>query len=393
MADGVNRAAKIGLAVVVLAAAGFGAVRFAGSRPLAVEVVGPVDDVPVQVFGLGTQEARVSARIGFETSAALVELHADHGDHVRKGALLARLQDGEQRAKVAKAQAGVAAAETALAKAIALADRARVIARQKAQIHERRRSLVEQRTVSVEVAEQAEMDSRVAAADLSIAERDIEVARTNLDNARAQLKLDEVLLERHRLVAPFDGVIVSRQRELGSVLNPGEALFTLVDPATLWIQAFVDEGRAGELALGQPAEIRLRSRPGAIFTGAVSRIGIENDRVGEERRIFVACRTCPTEFHLGEQAEVIVTTRRLPQALAVPETAMRITGPADAVVWIVRDGVLAQATVRHGARLLDGRAEITGGVADGARIVAPLPASGLAEGRAVRIVEPAKGAS
>lgn len=385
-----NRAATIGLAITLVAAAGFGAVRLAASRPLPVEVVGLADDVAVQVFGLGTQEARVSARIGFETSAALVELNADHGDHVRKGALLARLQDGEQRAKVAKALAGVTAAETALAKAKALADRARLIARQKDQIRERRQSLVEKRTVSVEVAEQAEMDARVAAADLSIAERDIEVARTGLDNARAQLKLDEVLLERHRLVAPFDGVVINRQRELGSVLNPGEALFTLVDPATVWIQAFVDEARAGELALGQPAEIRLRSRPGESFTGIVARIGLENDRVGEERRVFVDCRDCPAEFHLGEQAEVIVTTRRIAQALTVPETAMRMTGPAEAVVWMVRDGVLSQTSVRHGARLLDGRAEITGGITDGAQIVAPLPSSGLLDGRAARIMEAAK---
>lgn len=382
-----NRAVKIVAVVAALAVVGVGALRLAALRPLAVDVATPRSDVPVRVFGLGTQEARISTKLGFETSAALIELGADHGDRVARGTLLARLQDDEQRARVDKSRAGVRAAETALAKAEALAERAKVIARQKAQINDRRQSLVERRTVSVEAAEQADMDARVAAADEAIAVGDVDVARVGLDTARAQLVLDEVLLDRHRLVAPFDGVVVARLRELGAVMNPGEALFTLVDPATVWIQAFVDESRAGDLAVGQPAEVRLRSRPGDVFAGTVARVGLENDRVGEERRLFVDCRDCPAEFHLGEQAEVVVTTRRLAEALLVAETAVRRTGPAEGVVWIVDGGRLAEATVRLGARLLDGRVEILGGLPAGARVVAHLPASGLVAGRAARVVE------
>lgn len=386
-----NRAAKIALAAVGVAAVGFGAVRFNAARSLAVEVAAPAADVSVQVFGLGTQEARISSKLGFETAAALIELRVDHGDRVAKGDVLARLQDGEQRARVDKSRAGVSAAETALAKARAQAERAEVIARQKKQINDRRQSLVERRTVSVETAEQSEMDARVAVADQAIAEGDVEVARVGLDTARAQLVLDEVLLERHRLVAPFDGVVIARLRELGAVMNPGEALFTVVDPATVWIQAFVDESRAGDLAVGQPAEVRLRSRPGDTFIGTVARVGLENDRVGEERRLFVDCRDCPAEFHLGEQAEVVVTTRRLATALAVAETVVRMTGPAEGVVWVVDGGVLREAKVGLGAHLLDGRVEIVGGLPSGARVVAPLPASGLVAGRAAHIVEPTAG--
>lgn len=388
-----TRAAKIALLVAGLVAAGLGGRAFLVSRPLSIEVAAPARDVAVRVFGLGTQEARISSRLGFETSAALVEVHADHGDRVKRGDLLATLQDGEARARAQKSRAGVEAAKSALAKAEALAERARLIARQKGQINDRRQSLVERRTVSVETAEQAEIDARVAEADQSIAERDIEVARVNLDTAEAQLRLDEVLLERLRLTAPFDGVVTARLRELGAVMNPGEALFTLVDPATVWIQAFVDEARAGDLAVGQPAEVRLRSRPGETFAGTVARVGLENDRVSEERRLFVDCRDCPAEFHLGEQAEVVVTTHRLAKALVVPETAIRMTGPAEGVVWTVADGRLHEARVRLGARLLDGRAEIVAGVPEGARVAAVLPTSGLAEGRAARIVEPAADAT
>jgi HlyD family secretion protein len=380
-----NRKLRVLLVVAAAVAAGIGLRLFLTNRPVEVTVARPETDVAVRVFGLGTQEARISSRLGFETSAALVELKADHGDRVKAGDLLARLQDGEARARLDKSVAGVGAAEAALDKARALAARSRVVAEQKRRIDARRRSLVERQTVSVEIAEQAELDARVAEADADVADRDVEAAKVALAAARAQAALDGVLLERMRLVAPFDGVVTARLRELGSVMNPGEALITLVDPTSVWIQAFVDEARAGDLAVGQAAEVRLRSRPGAPFTGHVARVGLENDRVGEERRLYVACDDCPAEFHLGEQAEVVVTTRRLGRAVLVPETALRMIGPAEAIGWVVADGRLKEAHLTLGARLLDGRAEIVGGVPEGARVVVSKDAGGFRDGRAARI--------
>lgn len=374
------------LAAAAIVAALLGLRFFLTNRPIDVEVARPETDLPVRVFGLGTQEARITTRLGFETSGMLVALGADHGDRVKTGDLLARLEEGEARARLDKSVAGVAAAEAALAKAEALSRRSRVVAQQKSRIDERRKSLVERQTVSIEAAEQAEIDAKVAEADSGVAERDVEVARVNLAAARAQAELDRVLLDRHRLLAPFDGVVVARLRELGSVLNPAEALFTLVDPASVWIQAFVDEARAGDLAEGQPAVVRLRSRPGETFTGNVARVGLENDRVGEERRLYVACTTCPTAFHLGEQAEVEVTTRRLDRALLVPEAALRMVGAAEAVGWVVTDGHLKETRLRLGAHLLDGRVEITGGLDGEARVVTTRDTGAFRDGRAARIL-------
>lgn len=381
-----TRPFRIVAVVVLLAAAGLGLRWVATNRPVDVEVARPERDVAVRIFGLGTQEARVASRLGFETSGALVEVRADHGDLVRSGDLLARLQDGEARARLDKSLAGVGAAEAALAKSEALAARARTVATQKRRIDDRRRSLVERQTVSVESAEQAELDARVAEADAGVADRDVEAARVALAAARAQSVLDAALLDRLRLAAPYDGVVVARHRELGSVMNPGEALFTLVDPASVWIQAFVDEARAGDLAVDQPAAVRLRSRPGTVFSGRVARVGLENDRVGEERRVHVACTDCPAEFHLGEQAEVEITTRRLAEALLVPETALRMVAAAEAIAWIALDGRLAEARLRLGARLLDGRVEVVGGLPAGAAVVVARDAGGFRIGRAVRIV-------
>ena len=78
----------------------------------------------------------------------------------------------------------------------------------------------------------------------------VETARANLEQARAVAAFEEARLAKYALHAPYDAVVVSRNRELGAMLNPGEQLFTLVDPKTVWVLAYVDETKAGRLAVG-----------------------------------------------------------------------------------------------------------------------------------------------
>jgi len=81
--------------MAAIAAAGWAYLHF---RPITVEVASVERDVPVRVFGLGTVEARIVSQIGFEASGALVELNVDHGDQVRRGAVLDRLYSQEEAA-------------------------------------------------------------------------------------------------------------------------------------------------------------------------------------------------------------------------------------------------------------------------------------------------------
>jgi HlyD family secretion protein len=188
------------------------------------------------------------------------------------------------------------------------------------------------------------------------------------------------------LRAPYDALVISRRKELGAVVSPGEAIFILIDPTTVWARAFVDEALAGNLQVGQPADVRLRSLPRQVFKAHVARIEIESDRVTEERRVYVECDQCPRDFHLGEQAEVYITVARLESALLVPETAIEQFDGVHGFVWTVNDGELHQLRVSFGHRLLDGRAALTDGLPRGARVVVT-PPSGFREGRAARVSE------
>jgi HlyD family secretion protein len=187
-------------------------------------------------------------------------------------------------------------------------------------------------------------------------------------------------------MSPYDAMVIARQKELGSALAAGEPVFTLIDPQTVWVLAYIDESKAGEIRTGALAEIVLRSQPGRRFAGRVARIEPEGDRINEERRVEVAFDRLPDDVHLGEQAEVYITTVRLGQAVLVPETAILNLKQGSGTVWLIRHGRLEQQDVRIGHRMLDGRLEIVAGVPDGAAVVDRLP-SGLRIGRSATITE------
>ncbi|SNX74528.1 HlyD family secretion protein [Cereibacter ovatus] len=343
------------------------------NRPIPVPVARPETDVPLRIYGLGTVEARVLSRVGFEVGAAMISLSADAGDRVTKGQDLASLNPAEQEARVARARAAVVANAAARTRAEAAVIRARAMLAQREAANGRQQDLARRDVASVQRAEEAGRDEAVARADLMVAEADLAVIRAQGEDAAAALRLEETLLAHHRLVAPYDAVVVARHVEPGTVVKAGDPIFTLIDPATVWIQAYVDEERAGQLALGQPGSIRLRSQPASEFHGNIARIGLESDRANEERRVWLVCDDCPQPMYLGEQTEVRILTGTRERALMVPELAVSGYDGFRGTVWIVQDGRLARAEVTFGARDDRGRIEVTGGLPDGAQIVAQPP--------------------
>jgi HlyD family secretion protein len=371
------------LALVVAAGAAAWALAF---RPIAVQVAKPERNVLVQVFGLGTVEARVTSKIGFKVSGVLVDLRADVGDRVVKGAVLARLDDREQTAQVARAKAAIEQTDANLQRAKASVEKAKANLANAKSINVRRHKLAETNIASIETAETAQAAQDAAIADLNLANSDVLVAEANISDAKAQQNLQSATLDFHTLTAPYDAMVTARLKELGSALGAGEPVFTLIDPKSVWVLAYIDESKAGEIKVGEPAEIVLRSQPGQRIAGQVARIEPESDRVNEERRVELAFDHIPANANLGEQAEVYITTMRLPQALLVPEAAIVGLGKNGGTVWTIENGHLQQRDVTLGHRLLDGRYEITGGLPGNADVVTQLP-SGLRIGRAVKFTE------
>ncbi len=368
--------------IVIIAAAVF----LYSIRPIDVQVAEIEQNIPIRVFGLGTTEARVVSKVGFEIGATLAELRADHGDRVSKGQVIARLTTGEQDAKVAKARAALLIAEVNIAKSAANLEKARAVFIQKQETNRRKQALVGRDIVSQQVAEEAIRDEAVAKADVAVAESEVESTKAQQTDNRAQLQYEETMLRHRTLVAPFDAVVIERHKEPGSVIKAGDPIFTLVAVGSYWGLAYVDEARAGFIEEGLFVEARLRSRPLESFTGRVVRIGLESDRVTEERRVYLRGENPPARVYLGEQVEFWITVAKLDRALLVPSAAVHGYDGKQGTVWTVEDGRLHRRLVQFRHHTEDARLEIVDGLPANARVVTRLK-NELREGRSARATE------
>ena len=280
--------------VVLVVAAGFGAwARF--FSPVKVTVSQPAANVAVQVFGLGTVEARVTSQVGFKVPGVLVDLRADVGDRVAKGAVLARLDDSEQRAQVASAKAAVEQAEANLQRPRRASKRRRPITPTPRASTSAGRSWSSPTAHRWKRPKPRRLRKKRRLPMLDLAKSDVLVAKAGdqrrqgtaaaADSRDLGLSHADGALRRHG-----DGT--AQGTRLGA-RRRSQPVFTLIDPKTIWVLAYVDESKAGEIKVGEPAEIVLRSRPGQRLAGKVARIQPESDRVNEERRIEIAFDQIP----------------------------------------------------------------------------------------------------
>lgn len=354
-------------------------------RPVRVRVAAAEVNLPEQVFGLGTIGADVQSNVGFKVAGVLARTFAAEGERVKAGQILAQLDARDVEAQVAEARAGVQQAEAGVDKAQADVAAAQANLVNTRAMAARRQSLVRHGFASVEETQQNVTAMEVAKANLTVAQTEVGTAQAGLAAARAQQEFQEATLANYTLRAPYDAWVTARDLNPGSMPVPGQAVFALTDPTTIWVIGYVDERLAGRLKVGQSATIALRSEPGKRYPGHIARIEIQSDAVNEERLVDVAFNTLPVDIHLAEQAEVYLTTGTLPQAVPVPPSAVTGLTDSSGMVWTVEDGRLAQRHVRFGPELLDGRLPIVTGLPDDARVVlAPQP--GWRAGRAATIV-------
>ena len=303
----------------------------------------PSETCRSQVFGLGTVEARVASKVGFKVAGVLTELKADVGDRVQRGAVLGRLDDREQTARVARAKAATEQAGANLQKATASVQKAQANFTNAQSISERRQQLAQSSISSVELAQTAKAVRDAAEADVALANSDVAVARAAIADAKAQLQQETATLDFHTLMAPYDAMVTARTKEVGSALGAGEGVFSLIDPKTVWVLAYIDESKAGEIKVGEPATIVLRSHPNQRLRGQVARIEPESDRVNEERKIEVAFdRSRPMPISASRPRS---TSRRYTCRRRCWYRRRRSSGSAknQGTVWTVEDGRLQAA--------------------------------------------------
>jgi HlyD family secretion protein len=261
-------------------------------------------EVEVRVAGPGTVQARVAVTVSARVAGQVMRLHADHGDPVKRGQLLAVLDDRESAAK----RAAAAAARESVARSIAAAEAS--VAKAQADLElARNRShrdgkLAEAGFISPAAHDASALGMRGAEAALANAVALLAARHAEARVVAEEARYVEAQWSHTRVHAPLDGLVIQRAVEEGSTVGPGGALFRLVDPATLWIAARIDEALVGRLEEGMPARIRLRS--GEEHTGRVARISRLSDAATRELEVNVAFDAPPARFSIDQEAQVSI---------------------------------------------------------------------------------------
>jgi HlyD family secretion protein len=362
--------ALIGIGAIV-AAAGLGvlAVTRGPLAPTPVTVAA-ASRAPVEqsVFGIGTVEARFAYSIGPTLAGRVLRMHVEHGDGVKAGQLLAEIDPVDLRDRLMSAEAAVARARHAVRAAEAQA-------REAASRHQlaesnaaRYRELAQRNFVSKEAADVRQNEANVTQAAIKASQPSLAAAERDVERLGAEREAIAKQLGNLRLVAPVNAVVVARLAEAGTSIVAGQAVVKLVDSGSLWIRARIDQGQAGGLSIGQPAEVILRSAQSVKHAGRLVRIDIQSDAVTEERIVNIELIDRAPALSIGELAEVLIRQPKVQEALVIPSAAVKRVN-REAGVWQVVNGRAKFQAFRLGVRSLDGFTQVLEGITQGDEVI------------------------
>lgn len=283
--------------------------------------------IVAEVMGTGTLEARVKTTVSPKIGGRINRIGVDLGDRVRAGQELIRLDDADLQQQVEIAQATHAAAEAAVRRLQADQQSAVAVLQQARREHARSQKLALRQAVTEAETDRTQEALGVAEAGLARAEAAVAEAQRQVSAAQETLQYHRARLSDTVVVAPYDGLIVRRQRDPGDVLVPGSPVLNLISTEVLWITAWIDETQMARVAVGQPARVVFRSEPNRSYPGQVARLGRETDRETREFTVDVTVLELPAHWATGQRAEVFIETGRKAAAVLLP---------AQFVVW--RDG-------------------------------------------------------
>lgn len=288
----------------------------------------------------GTLEAAQRAVVRAETQGAVVAIGPELGDHVKQGALLARIE--------AKALGDVTSSA---------------------------RSAVESAQAQYDLAQREVQRTEALVKGGALAQRELDRARSQLTaaaaavtQAKAQLASSKSQLGDATVRAPLSGVIARRAVSAGDVVSPGTELYEVIDPSTMRLDASVASNDLSLIGVGKEVDFEVRGYPGQRFAGKIARVAPAADPVTRQIQVLVDIPNPGGKLVAGLYAEGRVAVEKR-EALTAPLSAIDTTGDQPSVLR-VRNGVVERVNVALGVR--DERAEIvevTGGLAAGDLVV------------------------
>jgi HlyD family secretion protein len=303
----------------------FGKVQLAGRKPAFHLEKSKVErgNVTGRVTATGTLSALVTVQVGSQVSGRISQLFADFGSRVKRGQVIAKLDSRMFAAAAEQARANRNAAQGDLEKARAEAEDA------ERQLH-RTTELSEKELIA-----KAELDTATARAKGTKA--GVASAQGNLEQARASLNQAQVNLGYTTIVSPIDGVVISRNVDVGQTVAASlqaPTLFTIAeDLGKMQVHAAVSEADVGRLTAGMPAVFAVDAYPDQRFHGVIHQIR-DAPQTSQNVVTYDAVIDVDNPDHRlkpGMTANVTFVYAERKNVLRIPTSALRFRPPNELV--------------------------------------------------------------
>jgi HlyD family secretion protein len=334
----------IGLAIVLL----IGIVAFAATRggtKIDPSKLAKVEkgDLAKSVVATGKVTPIIKVEVKSKASGIVKKLLVDYGDHVAKGQLLAQLDKVEIEAQVEQSRAALEAAQANFKSTQADFERAKVDAEGPdvpllKRAYDRATGMAKDGVVSASALDDAEKNYEMSLNKQNVSKAQVTVLKAKIAQAEAQVAEDQANLKQLEeqlsytdIVSPIDGIVLSRDVQMGdavsSILVLGSSatlVMTLGDTSEVYVKGKVDESDIGKVYLGQPARIKVESFKDKTFSGKVTKIspmGVEKDNVTTfEVRVSIQNPGGELKAEMTANAEIILEEHK--NVLQIPEGAI-----------------------------------------------------------------------
>jgi len=284
----------------------------------------------------GTLAAELSATIRSQLTGSVISTSAEQGQSVSKGTVLGRIDAFALQEAFMSAKSTLASAQTTFDIA------SRDYARQKKLLDA----------------------GAIAPRDLEASQRTYTSAQAQVETARSQLANASKNLENTRIVAPFAGIVSQKNVSAGDVVQPGTALFTVVDPSSMRLDASVASNQLSAVRVGTDVLFSVTGYPGQQFHGRVTRVSPVVDPSTRQVMITVSIPNAGRHLVAGLYADGRLSSETQ-NGIVVPATAIDTRMQRPAVVRL-RKGVVERTDVQLGMRDLNAETvQITSGVSVG----------------------------
>jgi HlyD family secretion protein len=379
---------------LLLAGGAFAFNKLSAPAPLDPSQLGTAEtgDIARSVVATGKVQPITEVEVKSKASGIVTGLDTDINQTVHKGQPLAHLDQQEILDQVAAQKAQLAAAESSARSAAAAVQYDRVAAEAPdlpmlQHTYDRALAMQKDGIVSQQALDDAHQKLLAAEniRDKSKAQIAVDIAKQHqseaqVQQAQASLKQLEEQLSYTTITSPIDGVVLSRDVQMGdavsSILVLGSTatlVMTLGDTHEVYVKGKVDESDISKVYLGQAARIKVQSFPGKTFAGKVTKIaplGVEKDNVTTfEVQISIDNATGELKANMTANAEVVLEEHK--NVLTVPEQAVIYDKDRNATVWIPdthgKDGhriVAIKVGLSNGSRI-----EVLSGLHAGDKVV------------------------